>query len=54
MEGDPQIGVPPVLAPYVLDRLLQPFGYAETTELPPGQEDKKRTRWSIDATNGLT
>ncbi|MDR9753662.1 PIG-L family deacetylase [Pseudomonas sp. SZMC_28357] len=25
LEGDPQIGLPPVLAPYVLDRLLQPF-----------------------------
>ena len=25
LEGDPQIGLPPVLAPYVVDRLLQPF-----------------------------
>ncbi|VVM64491.1 hypothetical protein PS662_01476 [Pseudomonas fluorescens] len=25
LEGDPQIGLAPVLAPYVLDRLLQPF-----------------------------
>jgi LmbE family N-acetylglucosaminyl deacetylase len=25
LEGDPHIGLPPVLAPYVLDRLLQPF-----------------------------
>jgi len=25
LEGDPQIGLPPVLAPYVLERLLQPF-----------------------------
>lgn len=25
LEGDPNIGLPPVLAPYVLDRLLQPF-----------------------------
>lgn len=25
LEGDPQIGLPPVLAPYVIDRLLQPF-----------------------------
>ncbi|MEX5684579.1 MULTISPECIES: PIG-L deacetylase family protein [Pseudomonas] len=25
LEGDPRIGLPPVLAPYVLDRLLQPF-----------------------------
>lgn len=25
LEGDPQIGLPPVLAPFVLDRLLQPF-----------------------------
>lgn len=25
LEGDPQVGLPPVLAPYVLDRLLQPF-----------------------------
>lgn len=25
LEGDPRIGLPPVLAPYVLERLLQPF-----------------------------
>ena len=25
LEGDPQIGLPPVLAPYVVERLLQPF-----------------------------
>jgi len=25
LEGDPHIGLPPVLAPYVIDRLLQPF-----------------------------
>ena len=25
LEGDPQVGLQPVLAPYVLDRLLQPF-----------------------------
>ena len=25
LEGDPQAGLQPVLAPYVLDRLLQPF-----------------------------
>jgi LmbE family N-acetylglucosaminyl deacetylase len=25
LEGDPDAGLPPVLAPYVLDRLLQPF-----------------------------
>lgn len=25
LEGDPHVGLPPVLAPYVLDRLLQPF-----------------------------
>ncbi|WP_339531170.1 PIG-L family deacetylase [Pseudomonas mucidolens] len=25
LEGDPQIGLPPVLAPYVIERLLQPF-----------------------------
>ncbi|MGE8188729.1 PIG-L deacetylase family protein [Pseudomonas sp. NPDC086278] len=25
LEGDPQVGLPPVLAPFVLDRLLQPF-----------------------------
>jgi LmbE family N-acetylglucosaminyl deacetylase len=25
LEGDPHIGLPPVLATYVLDRLLQPF-----------------------------
>ncbi|MFC6338715.1 PIG-L family deacetylase [Pseudomonas sp. CCM 7891] len=25
LEGDPQIGLPPVLAPFVLERLLQPF-----------------------------
>lgn len=25
LEGDPHIGLPPVLAPYVLDRLLRPF-----------------------------
>ncbi|AZF05724.1 PIG-L deacetylase family protein [Pseudomonas sp. R5-89-07] len=25
LEGDPQVGLPPVLAPYVVERLLQPF-----------------------------
>ncbi|AXI61411.1 acetylglucosaminylphosphatidylinositol deacetylase [Pseudomonas kribbensis] len=25
LEGDPEAGLPPVLAPYVIDRLLQPF-----------------------------
>lgn len=25
LEGDPQIGLPPVLAPYVIERLLMPF-----------------------------
>jgi hypothetical protein len=25
LEGDPQIGLPPVLAPYVVERLLQSF-----------------------------
>ncbi|KPH00249.1 acetylglucosaminylphosphatidylinositol deacetylase [Pseudomonas sp. RIT-PI-q] len=25
LEGDPHVGLPPVLAPYVLERLLQPF-----------------------------
>jgi hypothetical protein len=25
LEGDPDAGLAPVLAPYVIDRLLQPF-----------------------------
>ena len=25
LEGDPQVGLPPVLAPYIVERLLQPF-----------------------------